>query len=114
VADNRRRHSERIPTQDVLHKYGNDYKLILVGDASMSPYELVQPNGSVEFNNAEPGATWLRRLAETWPHAIWLNPESEHSWPYRQSTSLIHNLLGGRMFPLTLDGLERGIRLLSK
>ena len=112
--DNRRRHSERIPTQDVMHKYGNDYKLILVGDASMSPYELVQPNGSVEFNNAEPGATWLRRLAENWPHTIWLNPESEHSWPYRQSTSLIHNLLGGRMFPLTLDGLERGIRLLSK
>ncbi len=112
--DNRRRHSERIPTPEVMHKYGNDYKLILVGDASMSPYELVQPNGSVEFNNAEPGATWLRRLAEYWPHTIWLNPESEHSWPYRQSTSLIHNLLGGRMFPLTLDGLERGMRLLSK
>jgi uncharacterized protein with von Willebrand factor type A (vWA) domain len=112
--DNRRRHGERIPTHDVLHKYGNDYKLIFVGDAAMSPYELVQPNGSIEFNNAEPGATWLRRLADAWPHAIWLNPESEHSWQYRQSTSLIYNLLGGRMFPLTLDGLERGMRLLSK
>lgn len=112
--DNRRRHSERIDTHDVLHKYGNDYKLIFVGDAAMSPYELLQPWGSVEYNNAEPGATWLRRLTDTWPHAIWLNPESEHAWQYRQSTSLIHNLMGGRMFPLTLDGLERGMRLLSK
>ena len=112
--DNRRRHSERIATQDVLHKYGNDYKLIFVGDASMSPYELIQPNGCLEYHNAEPGATWLRRLADTWPHAIWLNPEAEPSWPYRQSTSLIYNLMGGRMFPLTLDGLERGMRLLSK
>jgi uncharacterized protein with von Willebrand factor type A (vWA) domain len=112
--DNRRRHSERIATHDVLHRYGNDYKLIFVGDAAMSPYEILQPWGSVEYNNAEPGATWLRRLTDTWPHAIWLNPESEHAWQYRQSTSLIHNLMGGRMFPLTLDGLERGMRLLSK
>ncbi|NMQ28873.1 VWA domain-containing protein [Candidatus Accumulibacter phosphatis] len=112
--DNRRRHSERIATRDVLHRYGNDYKLIFVGDAAMSPYEILQPWGSVEYNNAEPGATWLRRLTDTWPHAIWLNPESEHAWQYRQSTSLIHNLMGGRMFPLTLDGLERGMRLLSK
>ncbi|HNI50124.1 VWA domain-containing protein [Accumulibacter sp.] len=112
--DNRRRHSERTSTVEVMHTYGNDYKLILVGDAAMSPYELVQPNGSLEFNNAEPGALWLRRLTDAWPHAIWLNPEPEHSWQYRQSTSLIHNLLGGRMFPLTLDGLERGMRLLSK
>jgi uncharacterized protein with von Willebrand factor type A (vWA) domain len=112
--DNRRRHSERVATQDVLHRYGKDYKLIFVGDAAMSPYELVQPNGSIEFNNAEPGAAWLRRLADSWPQAIWLNPEAEHSWPYRQSTSLIYKLLGGRMFPLTLDGLERGMRLLSK
>ncbi|MCB1940747.1 MAG: VWA domain-containing protein [Candidatus Accumulibacter sp.] len=112
--DNRRRHSERIDTYDVLHKYGNDYKLILVGDAAMSPYEILQPWGSVEYNNAEAGATWLRRLTDTWPHAIWLNPESEHAWQYRQSTALIHNLMAGRMFPLTLDGLERGMRLLSK
>jgi len=112
--DNRRRYSERIDTHDVLHRYGNDYKLIFVGDAAMSPYEILQPWGSVEYNNAEPGATWLRRLTDTWPHAIWLNPESEHAWQYRQSTSLIHNLMGGRMFPLTLDGLERGMRLLSK
>ncbi|HOL65318.1 MAG TPA: VWA domain-containing protein [Accumulibacter sp.] len=112
--DNRRRHSERIATHDVLHKYGSDYKLILVGDAAMSPYEILIPHGSVEYNNFEPGATWLRRLVDTWPHAIWLNPEPEHSWTYRQSTTLIHNLFGGRMFPLTLDGLARGMQLLSK
>jgi uncharacterized protein with von Willebrand factor type A (vWA) domain len=112
--DNSRRHNERIPTLDVMHKYGNDYKLIFVGDATMSPYEIVQPGGSVEYNNPEPGAAWLRRLTDTWPHAIWLNPEPEHSWQYRQSISMIHNLIGGRMFPLTLDGLERGMRLLSK
>ncbi|HRD92478.1 MAG TPA: VWA domain-containing protein, partial [Accumulibacter sp.] len=84
--DNRRRHSERIATHDVLHRYGNDYRMIFVGDAAMSPYELLQQWGSVEYNNEEPGATWLRRLADTWPHAIWLNPESEHAWQYRQST----------------------------
>jgi len=112
--DNARRHHERIPTLDVMHRYGNDYKLIFVGDASMSPYEILQPGGSVEYTNPEAGAVWLRRLTETWPHAIWLNPEPEHAWQYRQSTSLIHNLVGGRMFPLTLDGLERGMRQLGK
>ncbi|MBA3998061.1 MAG: hypothetical protein C0466_12970 [Candidatus Accumulibacter sp.] len=112
--DNARRHHERIPTLDVMHRYGNDYKLIFVGDASMSPYEILQPGGSVEYTNPEAGAVWLRRLTDTWPHAIWLNPEPEHAWQYRQSTSLIHNLVGGRMFPLTLDGLERGMRQLGK
>ena len=112
--DNSRRHTDRIPTLDVLHKYGNDYKLIFVGDATMSPYEIIQPGGSVEYNNPEPGATWLRRLTDMWPHTIWLNPEPEHYWQYRQSISMIHNLLDGRMFPLTIDGLERGMRLLSK
>jgi uncharacterized protein with von Willebrand factor type A (vWA) domain len=112
--DNARRHSDRIPVLDLLHRYGNDYKLIFVGDATMSPYEILQPGGSIEHSNVEPGATWLRRLIETWPHAIWLNPEAEQSWPYRQTVSLINKLMGGRMFPLTLDGLERGMRLLSK
>jgi uncharacterized protein with von Willebrand factor type A (vWA) domain len=112
--DNARRHDDRIPTTELLHKYGNDYKLILVGDATMSPYEIIQPGGSVEYNNQEPGAAWLRRLADAWPHAIWLNPEPEHYWQFRQSISMIQNLLGGRMFPLTLDGLQRGMRLLSK
>ena len=112
--DNARRHNNRIPLHDLLHKYGNDYKLIFVGDATMSPYEILQPGGSIEYNNSEPGATWLRRLNDTWPHAVWLNPEPEQSWPYRQTISMIHNLMGGRMFPLTLDGLARGMRLLSK
>ena len=112
--DNTRRHTERILMLDLLHKYGNDYKLILVGDATMSPYEIAQPGGSIEYNNREAGAVWLRRLTESWPHAIWLNPEPEHFWQYRQSISMVHELMGGRMFPLTLDGLERGMRLLSK
>ncbi|MBK7324736.1 MAG: VWA domain-containing protein [Propionivibrio sp.] len=112
--DNTRRHTERILMLDLMHKYGNDYKLIFVGDATMSPYEITQPGGSIEYNNREAGAVWLRRLTECWPHAIWLNPEPEHFWQYRQSISMVHNLMGGRMFPLTLDGLERGMRLLSK
>ena len=112
--DNTRRGAERISMFDLLHKYGNDYKLIFVGDATMSPHEILRPGASVEFNNKEAGAVWLRRMSDTWPHAIWLNPEPEHYWPYRQSISLIHELLGGRMFPLTLDGLERGMRILSK
>ncbi|MBL0207078.1 MAG: VWA domain-containing protein [Propionivibrio sp.] len=112
--DNTRRHTERILMLDLLHKYGNDYKLIFVGDATMSPYEIAQPGGSIEYNNREAGAVWLRRLTESWPHAIWLNPEPEHFWQYRQSISMVHELMGGRMFPLTLDGLERGMRLLSK
>ncbi|MBK7565598.1 MAG: VWA domain-containing protein [Propionivibrio sp.] len=112
--DNTRRHTERILMLDLMHKYGNDYKLIFVGDATMSPYEITQPGGSIEYNNREAGAVWLRRLTECWPHAIWLNPEPEHFWQYRQSISMVHNLMGARMFPLTLDGLERGMRLLSK
>lgn len=112
--DNRRRHDERMPTMDVLHRYGNDYKLIFVGDATMSPYEVLHPGGSIEHWNEEPGAAWLGRLTDSFPHAIWLNPESEHAWQYRQSISMIHKLMGGRMFPLTLDGLTRGMRQLSK
>jgi uncharacterized protein len=112
--DNRRRHSERTATFDVLHKYGPDYKLIFVGDATMSPYEILQPGGSVEYFNAEAGAIWLRRMLDQFPHAIWLNPEPEHLWPYRQSIQVIHDIFAKRMFPLTLSGLERGIKQLSK
>jgi uncharacterized protein with von Willebrand factor type A (vWA) domain len=108
--DNRRRHSERFPLWDVMHKYGPDYKLILVGDATMSPYEIMQPGGSVEYMNEESGATWMRRLLDTYPHAVWLNPEPEHLWPYRHSITLLHNIMGSRMFPLTLEGLERAMR----
>lgn len=106
--------SDCVSTLDLLHRYGSDYKLIFVGDASMGSYEILKPGGAIEYDNEDSGATWLRRLTETWPHAIWFNPLSESSWPYRQSVMLIHGLMGGRMFPLTLDGLERGMRLLSK
>ena len=112
--DNRRRHGERIPTHEVLHRYGNDYKLIFVGDATMSPYEILYPGGSVEHWNEEPGAAWMERMLDAFPHAVWLNPESEHLWQYRQSIELLNRLMGGRMFPLTLDGLARAIRALAK
>ena len=112
--DSIRRHSERTPTLDVLHKYGPDYKLIFVGDATMSPYEILQPNGSIEYSNPEPGATWLRRLADAYPAVAWLNPEPERSWDYRQTIGIVRQLLGDRMFPLTLDGLTRAITHLSR
>ncbi|TWC64645.1 VWA domain-containing protein [Herbaspirillum sp. SJZ099] len=112
--NNRRRHAERFPTWDVLRKYTPDTKLIFVGDATMSPYEVAQPGGSVEYNNAEAGAVWLQRFTATFPHFAWLNPEPEGLWQYRQSITLIRQLMNERMFPLTIDGLERAMRLLSK
>jgi len=112
--DNRRRRNERIATFDILHKYGPDWRLIFVGDAAMSPYELVQPGGSVEYMNDEPGVAWLRRLIDVYRHAIWLNPEPERSWSYTRSTQIVLEILGPRMFPLTLEGLNRGIGLLRK
>ncbi len=112
--DNRRRRNERVATFDVLHKYGHDWRLIFVGDAAMSPYELAQAGGSVEYSNDEPGATWLKRLIDTYKHAIWLNPEPERAWNYTRSTQMVLQLLGPRMFPLTLDGLQRGITTLRK
>ena len=112
--NNRRRHVERMPTWDVLHKYTPDYKLIFVGDATMSPYEVLQAGGSVEYNNPEAGAVWLRRLADRFEHHVWLNPEPEGLWEYRQSVSIIRQLLGERMYPLTLAGLETAMRKLSK
>jgi len=112
--DSRRRHSERTPTLDVIHKYGPEYKLVFVGDATMSPYEILQPNGSIEYSNTEAGAVWLRRLADAYPSMAWLNPEAERTWDYRQSISIIRQILGERMFPLTLDGLTRAITHLSR
>jgi uncharacterized protein with von Willebrand factor type A (vWA) domain len=112
--NNKRRHGERTATFDVLHKFSPDTKLIFVGDATMSPYEVMQPGGSVEYNNAEAGAVWLRRLADQFPRFAWLNPEPERLWEYRQSVSVIRQILGGRMYGLTLAGLESAMRALSK
>ena len=112
--DNRRRHDEHIPLHEVLHKYGEDYKLILVGDATMSPYEILHPGGALEYGNAEAGAAWLGRLREAYPAAIWLNPEPERLWEYRPSIQIVRDIFAERMFPLTLGGIERGMRQLNK
>jgi len=112
--NNRRRHSERLMTWDLLRKYNPDYRLIFVGDATMSPYEILQPGGSVEYNNEEAGAIWLQRLAERFPKFAWLNPEPEGVWEYRQSISVIRQVLSSRMYPVTLAGLEKAMRELSK
>ncbi|TIM46850.1 VWA domain-containing protein [Mesorhizobium sp.] len=112
--DNRRRHAEVISTFDLLHKYGPDYKVIVVGDASMSPYEIAHPGGSVEHWNPEAGVVWLGRLLQQWPNAVWLNPESEKHWGFTHSTAMIRDIFGGRMFPLTLAGLEAATKQLSR
>ena len=111
---NRRRHAERFATWDVLRKYPPDTKLIFVGDATMSPYEVLQPGGSVEYNNEEAGAEWLTRFTSHFPKFVWLNPEPEGLWDYRQSISVIRQIMQNRMFPITLEGLERAMRTLSK
>jgi len=111
---NRRRYAEKFPTWDIIRKYNKDYELILVGDATMSPYEILQPGGSVEYNNEEPGAQWLLRLTHAFPKCAWINPEPQGLWSYRQSTAIIGQLMGGRMYPLTLKGLEETMRQLSK
>ncbi len=112
--DNRRRHSERTRTSDIVHKYGHDFKLVFVGDATMSPYEILQPGGSVEYSNDEAGAVWLKRMLEVYPRAVWLNPEPEEIWPYRQSIGILREIMGGRMYPATVEGLERAMRALVK
>ena len=108
--DNRRRYVERIPTIDIIRTYSPDHKVIMVGDASMSPYEVVYPGGSIEHWNEEPGSVWLGRLLRAYPRAIWLNPEPKLRWDYTQSTTLIRDLMSERMFPLTLEGLDQGMK----
>ena len=110
--DNRRRHSERIPTLDITHKYGADYKLVFVGDATMSPYEIVYAGGSVEHWNEEPGVVWIRRLLHTYQKAIWLNPEPRERWDFTPSIKLTREIMEDRMFPLTVAGLDAGIKAL--
>ena len=111
---NRRRHAERFETWDVLRKFPADTRVIFVGDATMSPYEVLAPGGSVEYNNEEAGAEWLARFCKAFPKFAWLNPEPENLWQYRQSIAIIRQLMNNRMFPITLEGLERAMRLLSK
>ena len=112
--NNKRRFAEKFPTWDIIRKYNKDYKLIFVGDATMSPYEILQPGGSVEYNNEEAGAEWLQRLTHAFPKFAWINPEPQGVWQYRQSIDVIQQLIGRRMFPLTLKGLEDTMRMLSK
>ncbi|MEO7402742.1 MAG: VWA domain-containing protein [Burkholderiales bacterium] len=112
--DNRRRHSERTRTADILHKYSHDYKVVFVGDATMSPYEILQPGGSIEYHNEEAGAVWLQRLLNVYPKTIWLNPEPDELWPYRQSIGVIREIFKERMYPTTIDGLERAMKFLTK
>ena len=112
--NNRRRYAEKFATWDIIRKYNKDYKLIFIGDATMSPYEILQPGGSVEYNNEEAGVEWLGRLTSAFPRFAWINPEPQGVWQYRQSISLVQQLMSQRMFPLTLKGLEDTMRLLSK
>jgi uncharacterized protein with von Willebrand factor type A (vWA) domain len=112
--DNRRRHDERLDLRELMHKYGEDYKVVVVGDATMSPYEILQPGGALEYANEEPGAAWLQRLLQTWRHAVWLNPTPPNLWQYHHSIEIVRSMFGSRMFPMTLDGLARAMRELNK
>ncbi len=112
--DNRRRFAERTPLWEVLHKFPHDYKLIFVGDAAMSPYEISHPGGSVEHFNEEAGAVWLQRMVNTYPATVWLNPTPEAHWSYSQSTKIIKELVKDRMYPLTLEGLDDAMRELVR
>jgi uncharacterized protein len=112
--NNKRRYAEKFETWDIIRKYNKDYKLIFIGDATMSPYEIVQPGGSVEYNNEEAGAEWLQRLLHAFPKFAWINPEPQGVWQYRQSIAIIQQIVSNRMYPLTLKGLEEAMRMLSK
>src|SRR5206468_6748591 len=107
---NKRRFTDRTPTWDVLHKYPHDYKVVFVGDASMSPYEIMVPGGSVEHVNEEAGSVWLERITRTYPHTVWLNPVAQKHWDYSESTTIIRRLLSERMYPITIEGLEGAMK----
>jgi len=112
--NNQRRHLEKFDTMDILNKYSSEYKVIFVGDATMSPYEILSVGGSVEYSNSEAGATWINRILEHFKKVIWLNPEPEGVWQYRQSVGIIKELMRGKMYPVTLIGLETAMNELSK
>ncbi|AOG05152.1 vWA domain-containing protein [Bosea sp. RAC05] len=112
--ENRRRHDQTIPTLELLRTYPADYRVVFVGDASMSPYEIAMPGGSVEHWNEEAGAVWMERITGRFPKSVWLNPVQQHLWSYTQSIRQIGSLMGGRMFPLTLDGLDGAMKVLAR
>jgi uncharacterized protein with von Willebrand factor type A (vWA) domain len=112
--DNVRRYDDNLSTHDIINTFGNDYHVIFVGDAAMSPYELVYKNGSVEHMNEEPGDVWLQRIKHKWPKAIWLNPVQEPYWKYTQTTQMIKEIFEDKMYPLTVSGITDGIKFLSK
>ena len=112
--NNRRRHDQTTPTVEMMNTYGPDWKLIFVGDATMSPYEITEPGGSVEHWNAEAGAVWMARLLKRFRSAIWINPRDPRAWEGTSSARLIRQLMEGRMYPLTLDGLEAGLKELQR
>ncbi len=111
--DNRRRWDAQTPTWDVLRTYGSDYKCIIVGDAAMSPYEILHPGGANEHWNTEAGQVWLRRVSKQWPHHLWINPVPETGWQHSHSTRLIREIFDGKMVPMTLEGIGRGVRQLG-
>jgi uncharacterized protein with von Willebrand factor type A (vWA) domain len=111
---NSRRWIDRTMTWDLLHTYAHDYKVIFVGDASMSPYEITQPGGAVEYTNEEAGAVWMERVTRTYPHLVWLNPTPENQWPYTESIGMMRALVQNRMYPLTIAGLETAMRELVR
>ena len=112
--DNLRRNKERIPIWDIIHRYGKDYKVIFVGDATMGPYEITYPGGSVEHWNEEPGSVWMQRLLNHFNNAVWLNPQAENYWPYYSSIKIIREIMEDRMYGLTLEGLTAAIKGLSR
>ena len=112
--NNRRRYDERVSTQQLINTYGRDYRVIFVGDAAMSPHEIIMPGGSVEHVNPEPAQVWLERVLSAWPRAVWINPVAQTQWGYTHSTSMIATLFRQRMFALTLDGLDAAMRALGR
>ena len=112
--DNKRRLSERIPTWEILNKYGSDYRVVIVGDATMAPYEITHSGGSVEHWNEEPGAVWIQRISTIYPKLIWINPTPQETWEYSSSVAITQDLVDNRMYPLTIRGLEDAMSLLSK
>ncbi len=113
-ADNGRRHGERTKTWDLMHKFNHDYRLIFVGDATMSPYEILRPGGSLEYMNEEAGADWLKRLTNVYQRTVWLNPTPEEGWGHHHTIEIIRELMAGRMFPLTLGGLSKAMKSLTR